>query len=229
MYYYYDSMYILVLIAIIFAMYSQSKIKSSFSKNSKIFSKKGYTGKEVARIILDRNGLNNVQVGFVQGNLTDHYDPRSKTLKLSQDVYNSSSVAAVSVAAHEVGHAIQDGEDYVPLRIRTSLVPAVNFASRYVFIIIILGFLFYNVSNGLLLDIGIAIFMVTVLFQVVTLPVEINASKRALENLEDGILEKDELNNGKDVLKAAALTYIASTLVAIAQLLRLISNSKRRD
>lgn len=228
--YYYDKAYILVIIAIIFAMYAQGKISSSFNKNSKILSKKGYTGKEVARMILDKNGLTDVDVRFTQGNLTDHYDPRNKTIKLSENVYNSSSVAAVSVAAHEVGHAIQDGEGYVPLKLRSSLVPVVNFASRFVFLIIFLGFMFYNVGNGLILNIGIAIFMVTVLFQIVTLPVEINASKRALMNLEEGgILEQDEVSNGKDVLKAAALTYIASTLVAVAQLLRLISNSRRRD
>lgn len=226
-YYNFDWTYLLVLFAIILAMFAQQKISSSFNKNSKIPSQKGFTGKEVARFILDRNGLNDVEVLPVSGNLTDHYDPSKKVVKLSQNVYNSSSIAAISVAAHEVGHAIQDKEEYIPLRIRSALVPAVNFASKYVFILILVGF-FANLF--MLVQIGIAIFMVAVLFQIVTLPVEINASKRALIQLEDyGILEESEIDKGKSVLKAAALTYIASTLVAITQLIRLISNTRRRD
>ena len=217
--------YIAVILAIMLAMFAQAKVSSTFQKFSKINSTKGYSGKEVARLILDSHGLSNIQVIPVPGKLTDHYDPTKKTIGLSENVYNSISIAAVSVAAHEVGHAIQDSDNYVPLKVRAALVPAVNFASKYVMTMIIFGFLANSLS---LLKIGIAIFMVTVIFQIVTLPVEFNASRRALKNLENGILTSNELSNGKKVLSAAALTYVASALVAITQLIRLMSQSRRR-
>lgn len=217
---------ILLLPAFILGIYAQIKVSSTFKKFSKVESEKRYTGYEVARMILDRNGLEDVEIRQVAGELTDHYDPRTKVINLSQSVYGKDSISAVSVAAHEVGHAIQHKEEYSPLKFRTALVPAVNFASSSVFIFLILGFMIPSIS--IFLDIAIAVFAVTVLFQVVTLPVEFNASSRALENLDGyGILTRDEVGNGKSVLNAAALTYVASTLMALVQLLRLIGLRER--
>ncbi len=222
----YELAMILLIPAFILGVYAQIKVSSTFKKFSKVESKNGYTGYEVARMILDRNGLENVEIRQVAGELTDHYDPRTKVINLSQSVYSKDSISAVSVAAHEVGHAIQDEEEYSPLKFRTALVPAVNFASNSVFIFLVLGFMIPNMR--IFLDIAIAVFAVTVLFQVVTLPVEFNASSRALENLDGyGILTRDEVGNGKSVLSAAALTYIASTLMALVQLLRLIGLRER--
>lgn len=217
----YNSATIILFIAIAFAIYSQTKIDSIFRKNSKIKSKTGYTGREVARIILDENGLYDIPVRLINGNLTDNYNTGNKTLNLSQNVFDSDSIAAISVAAHEAGHAVQDSKNYAPLRIRNFLVPAVNFASKTIFIIIILGFIF---SNSMLFELGIAVFTVIVLFQLITLPVEIDASKKAMVIIkEKGLLKTEEINKGKSVLRAAALTYIASAFVSLAQLARLYS------
>lgn len=222
----YELAMILLLPAFLLGIYAQIKVSSTFRKFSKVESKKGYTGYEVARMILDRNGLEDVEIRQVAGELTDHYDPRTRVINLSQSVYSKDSISSVSVAAHEVGHAIQHKEEYSPLKFRTALVPAVNFASNSVFIFLILGFMIPSI--GIFLDIAIAVFAVTVLFQVVTLPVEFNASSRALESLDGyGILTRDEVGNGKSVLNAAALTYVASTLMALVQLLRLIGLRER--
>lgn len=187
---------------------------------------KGITGQEVARRILDHNGLSNVPVYPVKGNLSDHYDPRGKTVSLSEEVYYGTSITSVSVAAHECGHAIQDKESYAPMNFRSTLVPMVNFASSASWIIILMGFM---VSKNFLW-LGILLFSATVLFQIVTLPVEFNASSRALNQLEVlGILGPEEKRDGRRVLNAAALTYVAAALASILQLVRLILIARDRD
>lgn len=218
--------WILVLIpALLLSMYAQLKISTSFNKYSNISSRSGYTGSQVARMVLDRNNLYDVKIEPVRGNLTDHYDPRTKIIRLSESVHSSSSIAAVSVAAHEVGHAIQHGIGYTPLIIRNSIAPIANIGSRFAFGLIFLGI----ILESFVYELGIILYLGVVLFQVITLPVEINASRRALMQLENGIISKDEIRGSKKVLSAAALTYIAATLVAIGQLLRLISMSNRRN
>ncbi len=211
--------------ALLFAMYAQIKVSSSFNKYLRVPNRAGHTGREVARTILDRNGLYDVRIEQVSGNLTDHYDPRTKVVRLSSNVYNGSSIAAISVAAHEVGHATQHGEGYFPLILRNNIAPIVGIASRFVWILILLGL----IIEPFFLELGIALYLAVVLFQVITLPVEINASKRALAQLEDGFIYDDEYRGSKQVLSAAALTYVAATLVAIGQLLRILSISQRRD
>lgn len=223
--YYGSSWMIFVLPAMIFAAYAQMKIKSTFNKYSKIENGYGYTGAQVARMILDKNGLNNIRVESVGGILTDHYDPRTKVIRLSNHVYSESSIASMSVAAHEVGHAIQHNESYLPLTLRNNLAPVAGFGSRLVGIFVLLGLI---MSLPMFIDIGVILFLVIVAFQLITLPVEFNASKRALLQLEAGISTNDNLLPAKKVLNAAALTYVASTLVAVAQLLRLLSMTNRR-
>lgn len=208
----------------LFAGYAQMKITNTFSKYLKVPSNSGLNGSQVARSILDRNGLENVRIEQVAGNLTDHYDPRTRVLRLSQNVYSGTSIASVSVAAHEVGHAIQHSEGYFPLMLRNNIAPIVNISSRMVWIFIILGFLI----SPFFIDIGIAMFLAVVLFQVVTLPVELNASNRAMVQLEQGLLQKENLKPAREVLNAAALTYVAATLVAVGQFLRLLSMTNRR-
>ncbi|MBZ2173928.1 zinc metallopeptidase [Schnuerera sp. xch1] len=217
--------FLLLMLALILSAYAQYKVSSSFNKYLKVPSRSGYSGREVARIILDRNGLNHVKIETIGGNLTDHYDPRSEVLRLSRKVYNGSSLAAVSVAAHEVGHAIQHGEGYFPLILRNNIAPIASISSRFVWILIVLGF----VISPFLLEVGIILYLAIVLFQVITLPVEFNASKRALLQLEEnGVVYSDEIDSSKKVLSAAALTYVAATLVSFIQLLRLLSISGRR-
>jgi Zn-dependent membrane protease YugP len=210
--------------ALLFATYAQIKVSTSFNKYLRVASRSGYTGREVARLILDRNGLYDVRIEPAAGQLTDHYDPRTKVIRLSRDVYNGSSIAAVSVAAHEAGHAIQHGEGYFPLIIRNNIAPVVSIGSRFVWILILLGL----VIEPFLLEVGIMLYLAVVLFQVITLPVEFNASRRALYQLENGIVFKDEVGASREVLTAAALTYVAATLVAIGELLRLLALSNRR-
>ncbi len=210
--------------AILFAMYAQLKVSTSFNKYLRVSSRSGYTGREVARMILDRNGLYDVRIEPIAGQLTDHYDPRSKVIRLSSNVYNGNSIAAVSVAAHEVGHAIQHGEGYFPLILRNNIAPIASIGARFVWFIIVIGL----VISPFLVEVGVMLYLAVVLFQIVTLPVEFNASKRALYQLEDGIVFRDEIDSSKKVLTAAALTYVAATLVAIGQLLRLLSISNRR-
>ncbi|WP_352169736.1 zinc metallopeptidase [Proteiniborus sp. MB09-C3] len=208
-------------------MYAQSKIQSAFNKYSRVSSRSGYTGAQVARRILDRNGLYDVNIEHISGRLTDHYDPRSRVLRLSSTVYNGTSLASLGVAAHEVGHAIQHADGYSFLIFRNTIAPIAGFGARFVWILIIAGFAF---SFPSLVSAGILLYLGVVLFQIITLPVEYNASKRALLQLETGsFLSQDELVPTKRVLDAAALTYVAATLTAIAQLLRLVALSRRRD
>ncbi len=224
-YYYYDPTWILLLIGAVICMIASARVRTTFNKYSKVYSHTGMTGAEAARRILDSRGIYDVQVVPTQGNLTDHYDPRDRTLRLSQTVYGASSVAAVGVAAHECGHAIQDAEDYSPLRIRTALVPVANFGSSVSMILIIAGIIFGFGRGGssILLNLGILCFSLVVLFQLVTLPVEFNASKRAMVLLQDlGILYPEEAVKTKKVLSAAALTYVAGALSSLLQLLRLV-------
>lgn len=210
--------------AMLLAFYAQSKITNSYKKYSKISSGTYFSGAEIARMILDRNGLNNIRIERTPGTLSDHYDPRTKVLRLSNSIYSGKSIASMSVAAHEVGHAIQDAEGYFPLVLRNNMAPIVNFASRFVWMFILLGI----IVSSFFIEVGIMLFIGIVIFQIVTLPVELNASRRALTELENGISPREKLQPAKSMLNAAALTYIASTLVAISQLLRLISMSNRR-
>ena len=224
-YYYFDPTWILVLIGAVICMIASARVKTTFSKYSTVRSRTGMTGAEAARRLLDSQGIYGVQILPVSGSLTDHYDPRDKTLKLSQSVYGSASVAAIGVAAHECGHAIQDEVGYTPLRLRTAFVPVANFGSSISMILIIAGLIFgaRNGSYSILVNLGILCFSLAVLFQLITLPVEFNASRRALVLLqENGILYQDEAAQTRKVLSAAALTYVAGALSAILQLLRLI-------
>ncbi len=225
--YYYGPEIIFLIPAILFAMYAQSKIQNSFNKYSKVSSRLGYTGAQVARRILDKNGLYDVDIEHVPGRLTDHYDPRNRVLRLSSTVYNGTSLASLGVAAHEVGHAIQHADGYYFLMLRNTIAPIAGFGSRFVWLLIIAGFAF---SAPSLVTAGILLYLGVVLFQIITLPVEFNASGRALIQLENGgYLTQEELIPTKRVLDSAALTYVAATLTAIAQLLRLLAISKRRD
>jgi Zn-dependent membrane protease YugP len=229
---YFDYTYILVLIGAVICMIASARVKSTFNKYSKYRSMSGMTGAQAAERILQQAGINDVQIGHVSGSLTDHYDPRTKTVNLSDSVYNSTSVAAVGVAAHECGHVIQHATNYAPLNFRTALVPAANIGSTLAWPLILLGLLFNNRSSMMFINIGIVLFSLAVLFQLVTLPVEFNASARALKQLEtQGILGSQELVYTRKVLSAAALTYVASAASAILQLLRIIllTGGRRRD
>lgn len=218
---------IALLLAIGLSLYAQFKVKKNYEEFSKVASNSGMTGAQVAKTILDKSGVYDVSVQPINGQLTDHYDPRSKTVRLSEGVYGSTSLSAVSIAAHEVGHAIQHNEEYVPLTIRSILAPIASFTSNFVMILIMVGFFFQIMK---LVDIGIIFYTVAVLFQVITLPVEFNASDRALENLENfDILTADEISGSKKVLSAAALTYVGATAVSAIQLLRLIAMRNSRD
>ncbi len=216
--------FIILIPAILFAMYAQAKVKSTFNKYLKINNRSGYTGAQIARMILDKNGLNDVSIEHIKGSLTDHYDPRKKVLRLSTPVHNGTSVASAGVAAHEVGHAIQHAQGYFPLILRNNIAPVANFGARFVWILVFAGFLF----NYVLIEIGILLYLAVVAFQIVTLPVEFNASSRALVQLEGSFIAREEITPAKKVLNAAALTYVAATLVGIAQLIRLILLSNRR-
>ncbi len=225
-------LYFLFIAALIFSVSAQIKVSTTFKKYSRVGAGRGRTAAEVARRILDSHGLYHVNIERVGGNLTDHYDPRSRVLRLSEGVYGSSSAAAVGVAAHEVGHAIQHATAYKPLVFRTALVPAVNFASRFSWIAIMLGILFMAIVpyvGTYLLFAGIILFSATTLFHLVTLPCEINASRRALNELDyTGWYSREELSGCKRVLSAAAMTYVAALAVSLIQLLRLISIFNRR-
>lgn len=208
---------IFIVPALLLSLYAQFKVKSTFKKYSNVSSSRGMNGVDVANTILRRNGMNNVAVEQVGGSLTDHYDPRVKTVRLSETVYGSNSIAAIGVAAHEVGHAMQHGQQYGPLELRHRLVPVTNFASSASFPILLIGMIFYNFN---LIMLGIVLFSAVVLFHLVTLPVELNASQRAVVQLsEAGIISPQEAPMVKKVLSAAALTYIAATIAAIANLL----------
>jgi uncharacterized protein len=219
MYPFYDYTYIVLIPAILFSLYAQGKIKSTFDKFLRIKSRRGVTGAEAARTILDRNGLYDIPVEITRGHLSDHYDPSKRVLRLSNDVYYGDSLASVGVAAHEAGHALQHQQGYAPLSIRNSLVPVANIGSSLSWILIILGF----IISPAFINLGILLFAGVVLFQIVTLPVEYNASSRALRQLEENfIVAGEEIGGAKKVLDAAALTYVAATLVAVSQLLRLL-------
>ena len=231
-YYYWDPTYILVVIGTVICMIASARVKGTFNKYSQLRSMSGMNGAQVAQRVLQAAGIYDVQVRHVSGSLTDHYDPRTKTVNLSDPVYNATSVAALGVAAHECGHAIQHAKSYAPLSIRSALVPIANFGSMLAWPVILIGLLFNTRSSGLIIDIGILLFSAAVLFQLVTLPVEFDASRRALVMLRtQGILADDELRYTRRVLKSAALTYVASAAAAILQLLRiiLITNGRRRD
>lgn len=225
--FFYGSDLIILLPAIIIAAWAQHKVSATFDKYSKVRSINGYSGAEVARMLLDANGLFDVPVEIIKGRLTDHYDPARHVMRLSEDVFYGTSVASLGVAAHETGHAVQHKERYSPLIIRNSIVPVVNFSSNASWIIILLGF-FMGIRG--LVQIGILLFTAVVLFQIITLPVEFNASKRALQLLSTrGILYEDEVIGAKRVLSAAAMTYVAAALTSIAQLIRLILISRNND
>ena len=231
-YYYWDPTYILVVIGAVICMIASARVKGTFNKYSQLRSMSGMNGAQVAQRVLQAAGIYDVQVRHVSGSLTDHYDPRTKTVTLSDPVYNATSVAALGVAAHECGHAIQHAKSYAPLSIRSALVPIANFGSMLAWPVILIGLFFNTRSSGLIIDIGILLFSAAVLFQLVTLPVEFDASRRALVMLRtQGILADDELKYTRRVLKSAALTYVASAAAAILQLLRiiLITNGRRRD
>jgi Zn-dependent membrane protease YugP len=225
--YFFDSTMLLLLPALILAGWAQLRVKTTFDQYSRVGARRGLTADQVARVLLDRFGLTSVPVKRVGGALTDHYDPRDKTLSLSDSVYGSASIAAIGVAAHEVGHAIQDGDGYVPLGIRNNIVPVVNLGSTLATPLFFLGFLFQGPT---LMNIGILLFVGVVVFHLITLPVEFNASSRAVAILgQTGTLSSDELRGVGKVLNAAAWTYIAATLMAILQLVRLLALKNSRE
>ncbi|MFT3985455.1 MAG: zinc metallopeptidase [Lachnospiraceae bacterium] len=229
---YFDSTYILVLIGAIISIWASARVKSTYTKYAQVTSRSGITGAEAAGRILRGAGIYDVTVQHVPGSLTDHFDPRSKVLRLSDSVYSSSSVAAIGVAAHECGHAMQHNEDYFPLKLRSAIVPVANFGSKAGIPIIIAGVVFSYFQP--LITVGILLFSLGVAFQLVTLPVEFDASRRALAVLEgSGMLQEQELGYSRKVLKAAALTYVAAAAASILQLLRLIllfgGGRRRRD
>lgn len=226
---YFDWTYlVLVLPMVILTMIAQGNVTSTYNKYSKVMSRRGLTAEQAVRQILAANGLHNVAITRVAGNLTDHYDPRTNSIALSDTVYGSRSIAAIGVAAHEAGHAIQHAVGYFPIKVRTAIVPITQFGSKLSTPLLILGLLlgFYPLAYA-----GILLFAVTTVFQLVTLPTEYNASRRALEALEGGYLDEDELKGTKKVLSAAASTYLAALFVSLASLLRLILivNGRRRD
>lgn len=229
-FYGFDSTYFLVLIGVILSLWASARVKSTYAKYSGERSLSGMTGAQAAQRILSMAGIYDVTVQHVAGNLTDHYDPRNKTLNLSDAVYSNASVAAVGVAAHECGHAIQHDRGYAALKLRSALAPVANIGANISWPLILVGLLFGG--SSLLIEIGILMFSLAVAFQLVTLPVEFNASKRAMTMLEEtGVLYADELPKTRKVLNAAALTYVAAAASSILQLLRLVLlfGNRRRD
>ena len=226
--YYFDPTYILVLIGAVLSIIASARVNSTFQKYARERSMSGMTGAQTAEAILRSRGIHDVRVEHIRGNLTDHYDPVRKVVRLSDSVYSSSSVAAIGVAAHECGHVMQHHEGYAPLNIRTALVPAANIGSKVGIPIVILGLILG--SNPVLVNIGIWVFSIAVLFQIVTLPVEFDASKRALVCIEQyGIVTSDERRKSAKVLKAAAYTYVAAAAASILQLLRLVMLFGKRN
>ena len=233
MWFFYDYYYlVLVVPMLVFALIAQFKVNTTFNKYSKKHTMRSVTGERAARMILDQNGLFDVRIERVGGNLTDHYDPRTNVIRLSDGVYSSTSVAAVGVAAHEAGHAVQHAKGYIPIKLRAAVIPMTNIGSYLSIPLILIGLLF---SGGIVLAyIGVALFSLTAVFQLITLPVEFNASRRAIEALRSsGSFAENEISSSKKVLTAAALTYVAALAVALAQLLRLVlivggSNNRRK-
>ena len=228
----FDWTYLLVLIGIGLTLLASGYLKSTMAKYSRVASVSGLTGAEAARRILRFNGILDVDVVPIAGNLTDHYNPRNKTLSLSQGVFESTSIAALGVAAHECGHAIQDDKGYLPLRLRSAFVPLANLGSSLAWPVIVAGLLLSRFSfSAILMQIGISLFLLAVLFQIITLPVELNASRRAVVQLEqNSLLLPDEQKRAKRVLRAAAMTYVAAAATGVLQLLRLmiLANGRRR-
>lgn len=221
-------MYILLLIMIVVSMWASFRVNKNFTEYSDVYSSANMTGAEVAKLILNRNGIYDVNIQAISGKLTDHYDPSSKTLRLSEPVYGKKSISAISVAAHEAGHAIQHSEGYFFLKFRSTIAPMVSFTSRFVFILILMGIFLESMGGAFLIDLGIILYSFSVLFHIITLPVEFDASNRAFLNLEqNGILKANEMSGSKKVLGAAAMTYVASMLISLIQLIRFISI--RRD
>ena len=232
MYYYFDPTYMLVLIGVVLSLIASGLVNSAFSKYSRVRNMRGITGAEAAERVLHSAGIYDVRIEHVSGNLTDHYDPRTKVLRLSDTVYGSASVAAVGVAAHECGHAIQHARGYAPLKLRSAIVPVANFGSKIAWPLIILGLFFNGQTSTMLINIGIIAFTAAVVFQLITLPVEFNASNRAIRAIADtGMMQGEEIKSAKKVLNAAALTYVASAATAILQLLRIIllTGGRRRN
>lgn len=229
---YFDWTYFfLVLPAMIFAMIASAGVNSTFAKYSKQYSSRGVTGAQAARLVLDKNGLQNIPIEQISGKLTDHYDPRSNVIRLSSDVYNGTSTASIGVACHEVGHAIQHATGYTPIKIRSAIVPITNIGSKLAVPLIIIGIICSSLGEFFvwLAYIGLIGFALTAVFQLVTLPTEFNASSRALATIRDNnILTSEELKGSRKVLTAAAMTYVAALAVAVAQLLRLIIIVSRR-
>ncbi len=229
--FFFDYYYVILIIpALLISIWAQTKVNSTFNKYSKIFSSRGYTAAQIARYILDANGLYNVNVERVNGNLTDHFDPKLNVVRLSDSVHNSTSVAAIGVAAHEVGHAIQHAVGYGPIKIRAAIIPITQIGSKLSMPLILFGLLF---SFQPIISLGIIFFATATIFQLVTLPVEFNASNRALAILEErDYLYGEELTGAKKTLSAAAMTYVAALIVSAVQLLRLIllfGNRGRRN
>lgn len=232
MYYRMDPTYVLVLIGVVLSLLASAKVKSTFSRYQRVRSSIGLTGREAAERVLHGAGIYDVRIERVSGNLTDHYDPRSKVLRLSDSTYNSASVAAIGVAAHECGHAIQHATNYAPVRWRGSLVPIANFGSTIAWPLILIGLFITGRSSSLMINLGILAFSFAVLFHLVTLPVEFNASNRAIRILgSNGMMSREEVGAVKKVLGAAALTYVASAATAILQLLRILvlTGGRRND
>ncbi|MBR5152309.1 MAG: zinc metallopeptidase [Clostridia bacterium] len=233
-FYYFDWTIWILIPAFFLSLWAQSNVNGTFRKYSQVYSRLGYTGAEVARRILAINGLSHVVVERVEGNLSDHYDPKKNVVRLSESTYASTSVGAIGVAAHEVGHAIQHAKGYAPIRIRNGIVPFVNVCNTLSMPILMIGVLFAG-AGGIyprLIDAGILLFSATVLFQLITLPVEFNASRRALKTLEENqILDEGEIKGASKVLSAAAMTYVAAAVSAALSLLRLILlfGGRRRD
>jgi Zn-dependent membrane protease YugP len=228
--YFGDWTFILLIPAIILALFAQAKVSSTYRRYSQVRTASGLTGSQAARNILNTGGAGDVVVERVGGNLTDHYDPRKKVLRLSQGVHDSSSVAALGIAAHEAGHALQHRDHFAPLSFRNAIFPVVNIGSNLAFPLFFIGLLTSSRGPSVLMDIGILLFSGAVLFSVVTLPVEFDASKRAVAQLRDrGYLSPQELNGAKSVLSAAALTYIAATAMAVLQLVRMLMIRGSRD
>jgi len=226
MFYGFDSSFLLLIPAMLFAFYAQNKVNSTYSKYAQLPVASGYSGSDVARALLDSAGLGSVRLEPTEGRLTDHYDPRTRVLRLSAENYGRPSVAALAVAAHEVGHAVQHAQGYAPLAIRNNLVPVVSLVSNLAWPMFIVGFI---LANSVLIDVGIWLFVGAVLFQVITLPVEFNASSQAVALLEGGgFVRGAETEGVRDMLQAAALTYVAATAVALSQLLRMLALRRRR-
>ena len=226
---FYDSTYILVIIGFLLAAFASGGVQSAFKKYSKVKSYRHYTGFDAARKILDDNGLYHVRVEHISGNLSDHFDPSANVVRLSDSTYSSDSVAAIGVAAHEAGHAVQYAENYAPIKVRNSIVPVVNICSTLAMPLFLIGLVLGAVG---LANLGILLYSGALVFQVITLPVEFNASKRAIKILSaSSMLDEEELSGAKKVLRAAAMTYVAAVLASLLQILRLVllSNRSRRD